>query len=185
MLYPSLIFEFSKIGLFAVGGGLAVLPFLYQFDGHTAWFHTDELPRMLAIAQLLPGAIGVNLAALCGAHVSTLGAYTAVFAMIMPQIIIILGASRMMNTLEHSEAARRIFAGMVPAATGLVAAAALRMIYPLLMQNNSGDSAAMIQIREVLLFFTFFLIIRTIRAARGIVVIALAAALGIIFQLES
>jgi len=33
-----LIFEFFKTGLFAVGGGLATLPFLYELGEKTGWF---------------------------------------------------------------------------------------------------------------------------------------------------
>ena len=42
MIYLRLFYEFFKTGLFAVGGGLATLPFLYNISDNTGWFtHAD------------------------------------------------------------------------------------------------------------------------------------------------
>ena len=38
MIYLQLFYEFFKTGLFAVGGGLATLPFLYNLSDKTGWF---------------------------------------------------------------------------------------------------------------------------------------------------
>jgi hypothetical protein len=37
MIYLKLYFEFFKIGLFAIGGGLATLPFIRQLAGKYGW----------------------------------------------------------------------------------------------------------------------------------------------------
>ena len=41
-----LFFEFFKTGLFAVGGGLATMPFLYNIAETTKWFTKNDLERM-------------------------------------------------------------------------------------------------------------------------------------------
>ena len=42
MTYLLLFYEFFKTGLFAVGGGLATLPFLYDMAArHPEWFTTS------------------------------------------------------------------------------------------------------------------------------------------------
>ena len=38
MIYLTLFWEFLKIGLFAVGGGMATLPFLKELGARTGWF---------------------------------------------------------------------------------------------------------------------------------------------------
>ena len=50
MIYLSLFFEFFKIGLFAVGGGLATIPFLYALSEKTAWFSAKQLVDMIGIS---------------------------------------------------------------------------------------------------------------------------------------
>ena len=64
MIYLQLFYEFFKTGLFAVGGGLATLPFLYDMADRTGWFTRPQLADMLAVSESTPGPIGVNMATL-------------------------------------------------------------------------------------------------------------------------
>ena len=41
-----LYFEFAKVGLFSIGGGLATLPFLYDLADRTAWFTHADVANM-------------------------------------------------------------------------------------------------------------------------------------------
>ncbi|MBQ2830359.1 MAG: chromate transporter, partial [Oscillospiraceae bacterium] len=66
MLYLRLFLEFFKIGLFAVGGGMATLPFLYDLSDSTGWFTRAQLTDMIAVAESTPGPIGVNTATYVG-----------------------------------------------------------------------------------------------------------------------
>ena len=58
MLYLQLFWEFFKTGLFAVGGGLATLPFLQDMADRTGWFTHAQLADMLAVSESTPGPIG-------------------------------------------------------------------------------------------------------------------------------
>ena len=60
MILFILFYEFFKIGLFSIGGGLATLPFLYALSDKTGWFTHDALANMIAISESTPGAIGIN-----------------------------------------------------------------------------------------------------------------------------
>ena len=62
MLYLHLFWEFFKTGLFAVGGGLATLPFLQDMADRTGWFTRAQLADMLAVSESTPGPIGINMA---------------------------------------------------------------------------------------------------------------------------
>ena len=66
MIYLQLFYEFFKTGLFAVGGGLATLPFLYDMADRTGWFTRTQLADMLAVSESTPGPIGVNMATSVG-----------------------------------------------------------------------------------------------------------------------
>ena len=66
MLYLQLFWEFFKTGLFAVGGGLATLPFLQDMAERTGWFTHAQLADMLAVSESTPGPIGVNMATYVG-----------------------------------------------------------------------------------------------------------------------
>lgn len=65
-LYLKLFWEFFKVGLFAVGGGMATLPFLKEIGTATGWYTYTELMNMLAVSESTPGPIGINMATYVG-----------------------------------------------------------------------------------------------------------------------
>ena len=92
MIYLLLFYEYFKTGLFAVGGGMATLPFLYDMSArHPDWFTTSQIADMLAVSESTPGPIGVNMATYVGFQVGgVLGAVIATIGLITPSIIVIL-----------------------------------------------------------------------------------------------
>ena len=66
MIFLTLIFEFFKTGLFAIGGGLATIPFLRELARVYPWFTEGELVDMIAISESTPGPIGINMATYAG-----------------------------------------------------------------------------------------------------------------------
>lgn len=70
--------EFFKIGMFSVGGGMATLPFLYDMSDRTGWFTYDMIADMLAVSESTPGPIGINMA-------TYTGYVTAAFRALSPQ----------------------------------------------------------------------------------------------------
>mgnify|MGYP000834744540 CR=1 FL=1 len=61
MTYLLLAFEFFKIGLFSIGGGMATLPFLMDLTTKYDWYTANELANVVAISESTPGPVGVNL----------------------------------------------------------------------------------------------------------------------------
>ena len=114
--------KFFKIGLFSVGGGYAILPFLFEMaddsvaDG-SLWLTRELVGNMLAIAQSLPGPIGANLSAYTGIHYAGIPAgFVAAFGLAAPSIIIIMIIARTLEAFKRSQAANGLFAGFRPAA---------------------------------------------------------------------
>ena len=66
MIYIILFFEFFKVGLFTIGGGLASLPFLYELAEKYTWINNSMIADMIAISQSTPGPIGINMATYAG-----------------------------------------------------------------------------------------------------------------------
>ena len=63
MIYLRLFWEFFKTGLFAVGGGMATLPFLKNIGLSTGWYSQTDLMNMLAVSESTPGPVGINMLA--------------------------------------------------------------------------------------------------------------------------
>ena len=66
MIYAQLFYEFFKTGLFAIGGGMATLPFLHDIGQTTGWYTQAQLMNMLAVSESTPGPIGINMATYVG-----------------------------------------------------------------------------------------------------------------------
>ena len=88
MTYLLLFYEFFKTGLFAVGGGMATLPFLYDMSArHPDWFSASQIADMVAVSESTPGPIGVNMATYVGFQVGSIpGAIVATIGLVTPSI---------------------------------------------------------------------------------------------------
>lgn len=129
-----LFFSFFKIGLFAVGGGMATVPFLYDLSDATQWFTHNDLANMIAVSESTPGPIGVNMAtyvgfvtgsSVNGLPTAILGAVTATLGLITPSIIVILIIAAVLKSFRENRYVNDAFYGLRPASTGLIAAAGL------------------------------------------------------------
>ncbi|MDR0552387.1 MAG: chromate transporter [Spirochaetaceae bacterium] len=183
MTYIVLAFEFFKIGLFSIGGGLATLPFIVRLAGHVSWLSPEEVPAMLAVVQILPGGIGVNLSAYSGWQLSPLGAYIAVLALVTPQIICITLIARMLDRFDSSPLVKRVFSGLSPAAAGLLAAVAFGLLKQFLVNSEAETALFTIKYRELLLCAAIFCIIRFFPRAPLVLIIGGAALAGIVLGL--
>ena len=129
MLYLRLFWEFFKTGLFAVGGGMATLPFLYSMSDTTGWFTHAQLADMIAVSESTPGPIGVNMATYVGFTAAGIpGAVIATLGLITPSIIIILIIARVLAAFRQNKYVDAAFYGLRPCSVGLIAAAGLLVV---------------------------------------------------------
>ena len=129
MLYLRLFWEFFKTGLFAVGGGMATLPFLYSMSDTTGWFSHAQLADMIAVSESTPGPIGVNMATYVGFSTAGIpGAVIATLGLITPSIIIILIIARVLAAFRQNKYVDAAFYGLRPCSVGLIAAAGLLVV---------------------------------------------------------
>ena len=127
MIYLQLFYEFFKTGLFAVGGGLATLPFLYDMADRTGWFTRTQLADMLAVSESTPGPIGVNMATYVGYVTRGIpGAIVSTLGLVTPSVIVILIIAAFLKAFRHNRYVEAAFYGLRPASTAMVPQRACR-----------------------------------------------------------
>lgn len=127
-IYLHLFLTFFKIGLFNFGGGYAMISFIQNEVVYKhAWLSTAQFTDVVAISQVTPGPVGINMATYTGymaaGHVG--GAWVATVAVCLPSFIIMLLISKYLLKYQHTWGVESIFSGLRPAVIGLIAAAAL------------------------------------------------------------
>lgn len=126
MIYLRLFWEFMKIGLFAVGGGMATLPFLKELAERTGWYTQDLITDMIAISESTPGPIGINMATYVGYTVGgPLGSVLASVGIILPGIALVLIITAMLEKFRNNRYVEGAFYGLRPASVALITAAGL------------------------------------------------------------
>ena len=113
MTFLYLFFEFFKIGLFAVGGGPATIPFLQDLArSDYGWFNPEELGVMVAVAESTPGPIGVNMATYAGYNAGfaefgtvggILGGITATLGLVTPSVIVIILVAGFLKAFKEND----------------------------------------------------------------------------------
>lgn len=192
MMLLRLFYEFFKVGLFAIGGGMATFPFLTDLAAKTGWYTQAQLVDMVAIAESTPGPIGVNTATYVGFTVAGIpGALTATIGLITPSVILILIIARVLARFRDSKLVQNVFYGLRPASTGLIAAAGFSVVL-LALTGAQVDSVrgllhwqGSIHWPGILLAAVLLVLTRKVKQTKNlhpVVFIALSAVVGIVFR---
>ena len=192
-----LYWEFFKTGLFAVGGGMATLPFLKDIGETTGWYTYSDLMNMLAVSESTTGPIGVNMATYVGFTVGGIpGAVIATIGEVTPSIIVILIVAVMLKKFRDSKYVNHAFYGLRPASTGLIGAACVSVIFEVLtcVRIASADGSllnsiqltggSIFNLRELALAAVLLVLTNWVKPTKNlhpIVFIALSAVVGVVF----
>ena len=185
MIYLQLFWEFLKIGLFAVGGGMATLPFLRELGTRTGWFSQDLITDMIAISESTPGPIGINMATYVGCNIAGLpGGFIATMGELIPSLLIVILISKSLERFRNAKAVGDAFYGLRPAVTGLIAAAGISVvqvsIITLGLYQQSGSLLNLVDWKKLLLFAIMFFGIRKFKW-HPVIYIAISAVVGLVF----
>lgn len=117
-----LFVTFFKLGLFTIGGGVAMIPILSNIMvNDKKWFTEDEMIDIIAICQGLPGVIAINMATYVGFKKRGLiGSFVATFGVILPSFVIIAIIARGMNFIDGNPYVQGALGGLRAAALGLI-----------------------------------------------------------------
>ena len=157
-----LFYEFFKVGLFSVGGGLATLPFLYNLSDTMHWFTHNDIANMIAIAESTPGAIGINMASYSGYLTGSIpGGIIATVGLITPSIIIIIIIANLLNKFKDNKYVERAFYGLRPASVALIAAAGVSVVKTALVNidlwQETGSMLDLFSIPAIILAVIIFI----------------------------
>ena len=171
MIYLRLFFEFFKTGLFAVGGGMATLPFLYDMADKTHWFTSAQLADMIAVSESTPGPIGVNMATYVGFTTAGFwGGLIATLALVTPSIIVIVIISYFLKSFRENKYVDAAFYGLRPASTGLIAAAGMTVVSITLLQmdlfKDSGNILNLFNWKSLLLAVIIYVLTNHIKQTK-------------------
>ena len=194
MLFLKLFWEFFKTGLFAVGGGMATIPFLYDMADSTGWFTRTDLANMIAVSESTPGPIGVNMATYVGfvtgkgeggTIYALLGALVATIGIITPSIIVILIVAQVLKSFRDNKYVDNAFYGLRPASAGLIAAAGISVVVSNLFLGGV-ISVASINWKGIVLAAVLWILTNVVKKVKNlhpIVFIAASALAGVVFSM--
>lgn len=194
-----LYWEFFKTGLFAVGGGLATLPFLQDIGESTGWYTYSDLMNMLAVSESTPGPIGINMATYVGFTIAGVpGAVIATIGEVTPSIIVILIVAALLKSFRENRFVNDGFYGLRPASTGLIGAAGITIILEVMtnIQTLSSESgiinqfavesgASLINWPPVALAAIILVLTNWVKPTKNlhpIIFIAFSAVVGVVFH---
>ena len=189
-LYLRLFWEFFKTGLFAVGGGMATLPFMYDISDKTGWFTHSMLADMVAVSESTPGPIGVNMATYVGFVTGGVpGAIIATVGLVTPSVIVILLIARVLKAFRENQYVDACFYGLRPCSVGLIAAAGVLVVKLALFNTelyaSTGALPDLLNFKALILAAVLLAATRRIKKLKGlhpIVFILASAVIGIVFS---
>ena len=186
MIYLRMFWEFLKTGLFAIGGGLATLPFLSSMGDRFGWFTQEELTNMLAVSESTPGPIGVNMATYVGSTViGPLGGVLTTLGLILPSYIVILIVAKMMRKFSDNPFVVSSLRILRPVSVGMIAAAVCSVLMAVIFPGNNGFAslASCFSLASLILFAVLLALYIKFPKLHPVVILAIGAVVGIILKL--
>ena len=190
MICLKLFWEFFKTGLFAVGGGMATIPFLSEMAARTGWFTQSMLADMIAVGESTPGPIGVNTATYVGYTVAGVaGGIIATLGLVLPSFLIILIVAAFLKAFRTNKYVDRVFYGIRPASIGMIAAACVTVMRLCLVDVTTFASSRRVldlfNWKGLALFAVIWVLTNLVKRTKKlhpVVFIAASAVLGIVFR---
>lgn len=128
MIYLTLFYEFFRIGLFAIGGGMVTIPFLFDLTKKFDWFSAEELTNMIAVSQSTPGPVGVNMATYAGYQAAGIsGGVIATLGLVLPSVIIVIMVSKLLRCCAENKLLHEVMGAIRPAVAALILQAGVEL----------------------------------------------------------
>ena len=183
----NLMLEFSKTGLFSIGGGLATLPFLYEMAAnHPDWFTAADVADMIAISESTPGAIGINMSTYAGFKTAGVpGGILATVALAIPSVIIILIIAKFLEKFRTNKLVEGALYGLRPASIAMITAAGINVAKVALVNipafETSGSLGDLFVWKAIALGVVLFIASKKLKW-HPVIFIAISAVVGIVLK---
>ena len=117
-----LFLTFFKLGLFTIGGGVAMIPILRdKMVNEKGWFTDEDMVDVIAVCQGMPGVIAVNMATYVGfKRRGFLGSLVSTAGVVLPSFIIILLIAQGLSAFSDNPIVMGLLGGLRAAAVGLI-----------------------------------------------------------------
>lgn len=169
-----LFFTFAKIGLVGFGGGMAILPLIYQSVSEFNAIDQEEFANLFAISQATPGPLAVNAATFSGFETAGIpGALAATIGVAFPAFILVAICVKFLNKYKESQLVQGVFTGIRPVAVGMIMAGFLMMAETTLVSGSIFDITSFGEVFDVIKPVQTVMIIATFIAAKKFKVSAL------------
>lgn len=179
-----LFVSYLKIGFFGFGGGYAMLSLIQnEVVVQHGWMTNAQFADIVAVSQITPGPIAINSATYVGYTVGLqtgytwcgiLGSVIATLAVCLPSLTLMMVVARFFLKLKGNRWVEGAMRGMRPVVIGMIAAAALLLIFP---RSDNPDDLNFIDGWSWALFGAVF--VGSWRKVNPILLICLSAAAGI------
>lgn len=184
MIYLTLAYEFFKIGLFSIGGGMATLPFLMDLTQKYDWYTASELANMVAISESTPGPVGVNMATYAGYSAAGIpGAIVATLALTAPAIIIISLIAKFLENFSENQTVKSVFYGIRPTVAALIGYAVFELLKIAVVTTVNGHVKPDYLSIAICVIAVALLQIKKLAKLHPLLWIVAGAVLGIVFQM--
>ncbi len=177
-----LLFTFMKIGALSFGGGYAMIPFLQQESVGREWLTVSEFTDIVAISQITPGPVAVNMATFVGyTQASVLGSLFATLGVCIPSFVIITTLVKFFVKFAEKQIIKNIFFGLRPAVTGLIFSSAFLIAFLEFFPNSESLSLdlTIINYKSIIIFVGMFICMYKFKL-NPIIAILISAIIGII-----
>lgn len=193
MGYLVYFWEFFKVGLFAIGGGMATIPFLTEISKKFGWFTEEELLNFIAVSESTPGPIGINISTYAG-HTAGGGGLNGILmgvlctlSLVLPSFLCIVLIAKVLEKFKQNSIVKGVFYGIRPATTGLITAAFLGTFIKVFADVGAikvfSDVFASIDYVKAGLFFMILGANLIFKKLHPIAFIAVGAVAGIVLKL--
>ena len=173
--------EFFQIGLFAVGGGLATLPFLDKLVDKYEWFTAADLANIVAVSESTPGPLGINMATYTGFTGSGFfGGIIASLSIVLPSWIIILLVAKVLKKFNENRYVGAAFEGLRATVVGLIAAAVLGIMKLSFISSGAIGFWNQINYKALILFAALLFVRFKFQKIHPIALIGAGALLGVV-----
>ena len=175
MIYLQLFISYLKIGFFGFGGGYAMLSLIQnEIVEQRGWITVSQFADIVAVSQMTPGPIAINSATYIGYTIGGFwGSVVATIAVCLPALTVMLALTKFFLKLKDNRYVHGVITGMRPVVVGMIAAAALLLIFP----EQRADSSFIDHWSWILFAATLY---ASYKKVNPILLIALSAIAGIV-----
>ena len=149
MVFLEMFLTFFKVGLFTVGGGYAMLPFIQSEVLAHEWMSEEAIINFIAVSESTPGPFAINIATYVGSQVgaeygvwgSIFGSFCATLGTVLPSFIIILIVAKCFEKFKENKFVKGAMTGLRPTVVGLIGAAIISMVLTVFFPAGFGLEA--------------------------------------------